>query len=178
LGIPVGFALISLTAHRKKPSAQLIGRFAFGILLGIGVFLLSNPTLYRNPFLGVSDLVSIHQRTALIQAQFLSGATRTLWEKWLGLSHLLSVHPLVLLVVIIFCLIECRRQIFLGPVNTLLPLWFCTSFFSVWLWLPFAWDRYALPALLPMVLLLCSLIKFHMRRYFEAAVLQLRERKP
>lgn len=122
-------------------------------VVAIAVFVGLNPTLYPDPIGGLIALFDEPARTVRFQASFLPGHAATPSAKLRTLAGLLSggMGGLIALVILTAWRTAVAAR---GPGGWMVvPLWWWVALGTVGLWIPFPWDRYALPLLPPLALL-------------------------
>ncbi len=90
-----------------------------------------------------------HQLTERIQEQFLGGRLTTVADRMIPLARLVGVHPLLFGAIIISVVAQLRICWRDRSVFSIVIAWWLIGYIMLLLWLPFAWDRYALPLATP-----------------------------
>lgn len=123
-------------------------------VLAVIIFIGSNPALYGDPVDGVHALSYEHALTADIQEDILGGRLTSLAARFKALANLVCFSPWAftgICVAVIWTAYNCMKKQTLGII---LVLWWIIALLLLILWMPFAWDRYALPLITPTMLIL------------------------
>ena len=128
-------------------------------LLAVILFIGTNPTLYGDPIDGVLALSYEHALTADIQEDILGGRLTTVSERIQVLAALVCHGPWafigICLAVAWLAYDSARKQ----TTGIILVLWWAIALLLLMMWLPFGWDRYALPLIPPTVLILGATVE-------------------
>ena len=122
-------------------------------ILAATLFIGANPTLYGDPVDGVLALSYEHQLTADIQEVMLGGRLTSVGQRMQAVAELVCGTPWIfaaLGLAVVWFTYQNIRQPSLGIV---IAVWWITAMLLLMIWLPFAWDRYALPLIPPTVLI-------------------------
>jgi hypothetical protein len=119
-------------------------------LAALAAFIVVNPALYGDPIGGLATYAVEPRLAEAVQAGFISGHLTTLLQKlratatlaclgWIGCSALAAAAALGL---------ASRRD-----AVRFVSVWWLSALLAVSLWIPFPWQRYAMPLVVPSVLL-------------------------
>ena len=123
-------------------------------LLAVILFIGTNPTLYGDPVDGVLALSYEHALTADIQEQIIGGRLSTVSERIQALAALVCHGPWTfngICLTVVWTAYDCVRK---QTIGIILVLWWAVALLLLMIWLPFEWDRYALPLIPPTMLIL------------------------
>ena len=144
------FALGGWVRFQSSFSKNTFVIFAIGFAVAVPLFVLLNPSLYRDIFDGLSALFYEHALTLDIQAAF-TRRLDTVPERFGALGRMVTYLPTLLLFVIGLALWQgWRAGIAVNPHAPrrkfiVIVYWWFLSCILVLLWLPFEWARYSLP---------------------------------
>jgi hypothetical protein len=157
LAAVVAMALL-VQAARHGGGRWLTAALALGLGFAVGaiVFVAINPALYPDVLGGLYALFDEPARTERIQASFLPGHAATPAAKLRTLAGLLAGGEAGLLVMTLIAAwrtaAAARRP---GP-WMIVALWWWIALGAVGAWIPFPWERYALPVVPPAALLVAD----------------------
>jgi len=157
LVIVTGLLMLGSLARlaRRRPASErrrlilLLG----GLLISICLFIVINPALYPNPIAGCWNLIREHAVNVEVQAGFLDGFLETPRARLEAVFNLLSPQPAIGWFLMISLIFQTIITLIRGGARLVPCSWAWTAFVAVVLWIPFAWPRYALPVLPPLMLL-------------------------
>lgn len=143
----------------RSARAPAVG-LGIGCFVAAVVFVASNPALYPDLRSGLFALVEEHRRTAQLQIGFLG---RHIWldpgaDRLLAVADLVGIRPEAFLAVGLAAVWQSVDGLRRFSHNTVVCLWWWISVALVVVWIPFAWGRYAAPAVPPSVLVLAKSI--------------------
>ena len=128
-------------------------------LLSVILFIGTNPTLYGDPVDGVLALSYEHALTADIQQDILGGRLTTVAQRIQALAALVCHGPWLFIgicLTVAWIAYDCTRK---QTIGIILVLWWATALILLMMWLPFGWDRYALPLIPPTMLILGATVE-------------------
>lgn len=152
LFVPAGRAIWGSTRGVVAAGVGLVIALGFGF----AVFVAINPTLYPDPSRGLRELFTIPAMTTRWQASFLPNFLDTPRAKLTTVGNLIGARPWALAPLI---------AVTLGPTwlgfrrlsaRTVLVVWWWLALVAVVVWIPFPWERYALPILPPAAVLVAD----------------------
>lgn len=148
----LGFSLRAGMKRDRRAMGYLLGGGLLAAVVGLAVFVLLNPAIWRDLSGGLAASVREHALTEKIQAQFLAGHLVAVPEKIQAVAALayfgFSGTAVMLAALII------RGWGFLrSPGGWFLLGWWVLAAVAVTAWIPFPWPRYVLPLVLPSALL-------------------------
>ena len=123
-------------------------------LLAVILFIGTNPALYGDPIDGVLALSYEHALTADLQEDMLGGRLTTISERVQALATLVCRGPLGFIgmcMTVGWIAYYCVRE---QSIGIILVLWWAIALLLLMMWIPFEWERYALPLLPPTMLIL------------------------
>ncbi|TWU57721.1 hypothetical protein [Rubripirellula reticaptiva] len=157
-----GLVVIGLAVPWKWPDPQTRWKSALAIFatcsLAAILCIVSNPSLYHDTVDGVMALSNEHRLTADIQEQILGGRLHDVGSRVSAVATLVCGSRFAMLVLIALLGNQIRLILWHGPNDRgwtlmLIALWWLVAFVMLISWIPFAWDRYALPMVAPSVLI-------------------------
>jgi len=123
------------------------------LVLSVVTFVVLNPTLYHGLFSGIWALCTEVNINADFQAEFLPQRLRTLGERIVETSVLTGLGALGFLAIASAVVYQTMRNLRPASPKTVLILWWFVAFIAIAVWLPFPWERYVLPLIIPSALL-------------------------
>ncbi|WP_422929127.1 phospholipid carrier-dependent glycosyltransferase [Singulisphaera sp. PoT] len=141
----------------RSARAPAVG-LGIGGLVAAAVFVGSNPALYPDLRSGLFALMEEHRRTAQLQVAFLG---KHIWldpgaDRLLAVAKLVGIRPEAFLAVVLAAAWQSVDGLRRFSHNTVVCLWWWISVALVVVWIPFAWERYAAPAVPPSVLVVAK----------------------
>lgn len=121
--------------------------------LAATLFIGANPTLYGDPVDGVLALSYEHQLTADIQESMLGGRLTSVGQRIQELAKLVCGTPALFAALVLVVVWFAYQSIQKPSLATVIALWWIMAMLLLMIWLPFAWDRYALPLIPPTLLI-------------------------
>lgn len=151
----VGLAMLLIELGRAVAGPRVggVSPILFALMVSAPVFFALNPVLFTDPIGGTIDLFAMPARTVEVQKAFLpdylpslvSRATAVGWLLCGGTPALVALAALTVLPTV--SAIRC-----LGP-RLVIALWWWIALAAVTVWVPFPWERYALPLVPPAALM-------------------------
>ncbi len=136
----------------RRDSRRLAFAPVLGVFLGFVLFLGMNPACHMDPLGALSDLVVIPKETTQVQAGFLPDYLPDAPSRWRALGRLAFGHVGLMAVIGVAAVfltgLAWRSR---GP-RIVIVAWFWLAVLLVGHWLPFPWERYALPVVPPAAL--------------------------
>jgi hypothetical protein len=148
------FTLLVLACRADtRRSALSLG---LGLLLGLFLFVGMDPACYSDPLGALRDLVAIPAETTRVQAGFLPDYLPSLKERFAVLSRFVCGHVGVMIGLCLAALVATWYALKRPGPRLVTVAWFWLALGLVGLWLPFPWERYALPVVPPAALVLAD----------------------
>ena len=161
LGVAMG--LVWLASFLRCKSAEtwesckaMLALLAISLL----VFVALNPVNYPDPVKGVWASYADQQRSLAVQ-NFVPTAAhgpqplQTTGQRLGALAKLTALHPAVFALVMAAFFWDLFKNFRRGKPLPVIALWWMIAVLAVGLWLPFSRPRYALPVIVPGVILIC-----------------------
>ena len=151
LGVTLGLIAVAGVQRDRVQARRCLAAFAGLSLAALGIFIAVNPAIWRDPIGGLCAPFLEQKLSAELQAQFLGGALDNLGSQLAAVADLtaLGYSGLVVITVLAVALLFCADWRYKA-----VACWWLVAFAAVTKWLPFARTRYALPLVLPAVLVL------------------------
>ncbi len=160
LGGVCGLSLVARWWRSKqRTELHLIAMLVAVFILAGVTCVATNPTLYVDTLDGILALSYEHRMTADIQEQLFGGRLRTVGSRVVALSELVCGAPLMFVVLLAVVSLKCYLAFRDKTRFAVVVVWWWVAFAMLLAWLPFAWDRYALPLVPPTVLVIGSAIE-------------------
>lgn len=149
----IGGLVVAARTWRRgnRPGAAGVVTVGLGIgVVGLAVFVAVNPAIHRDLAGGLTAVFQEHRLTEVVQAGFLAGHLTTPAEKLDSVATLVCFSWIgcgLLAAVAVAGLNSRRDEI------RFVAVWWLFALVAVAVWIPFSWQRYALPVVAPSVLL-------------------------